>query len=68
MDIKEKQLKQPLQQITTLRQDTRLSIIVDIKKNNLNNLYNYEQRFARTLVCLQYLDMKKNNSNNKYNK
>ena len=29
---------------------------------------NYEQRFARTLDCLQYLDMKKNNSNNKYNK
>ena len=27
MDIKEKQLKQPLQQITTLRQDTRLPTI-----------------------------------------
>lgn len=32
-----------------------------MKKNNSNNLYNNEQRFAGTFAYRQYVDIKKNN-------
>ncbi len=38
-----------------------------MKKNNSNNLYNNEQRFALDIRLSAIVDIKKNNLNNFYN-